>query len=1254
MLLHAQQGEQQDSRVHHSTLGHPLSSLPLIFRQGTDPRSPGILYQGSGGRGRIGFMSNGVRLGIPVGEEELVIGMEFAGSNPGSRPEARGGSESGARIRFIRGADRQATDVVQYSEIVYRDLYDGIDLRYYGTAEALKYDYVVAPGADPSLVRMRYEGIDSLVTTAEGDLEIVTARGRILERRPYIYQMIDGKRRTVEGSFRRLDSVSCGFEVDGEYDRSLELVIDPVILEWSTFIGGATDADGYAFDMATDAAGNIYGTGRYTASFPTTPGIYDASYNGEEDCYVFKLNSEGSRLEFATYIGGALDDIGRSIAVDSFGTIYIAGTTKSIDFPVTPGAYQGAPSASTASWDGFVTRLSADGRTLLYSTRLGGSGTEDINRIRLGEGGVVTVVGYTLSVDFPFTPTAYVRRSQGKDLFITRLDSLGASLYFSSRLGGLYDDVGTDLAITAGGETVVVGSTASPQFPVTAGAFSTTPGALDGTEDAFVLRLSNGGSILRYSTFLGGTGADLAYALVLGPGEEPIVTGETGSDNFPVTANAYGKTKKRGADGFVTILDATASGLQYSTFFGGTKEDQIEAIVRDRDGSIYIAGRTTSGDLPVSWCAGTGRQFGGGTDINLARFSPDLDSLYYSGYIGGQSNDYNARFALGGDNCTRTLLMTATTHSPNYPTTPGAYQQTKLNGGIATDQPVAMRIKGVVRPGFSLRPNCLTVTFRDTTQGECIWNEAPWKPTSWRWDFGDGTGSSAPNPIHTYAVEGTYTVKLVVACPRDSISVTVSVAAAAIASPDTRICRGDTAQLSVTGGSSDYRWSPASGLSCTDCAFPRAFPDTTTLYVVSSGGLNLCSDTVVVTVDPRPLLTAPRDTTICSGGSIQLVASGTTPIEWTPADHLSCTSCPAPIASPPVTTTYIVSTRSDAGCVTSDSVTVFVESPTITIGSSDTTICYGDSVRLTAAGAGPFEWSPAEYLSCTDCASPVAFPSTSTLFTVTTRSSTLCSASAQVRVDVAGVGSEHARAHIGRDHLATPGETKVVPVMLDDVGSASPIGSLDIDLTYDGETMRVVDPATLPADAFTRGTLLEGWAMTVETITPGRFHARFDPPAATGTVASSGTLLNLSFLTYVRPNPTPLVPWRDSSLIRFELTAGSSVCRHVTGEPGLLRLELCGLAYRLIEGGNGKYALDVGTPNPFGESAEIGYSVGLDGPTSLVVYDAAGHRVATLIERHLDAGSYTMNWDAANIPAGIYYIRMVSGEWSESTRMVKR
>jgi hypothetical protein len=345
-------------------------------------------------------------------------------------------------------------------------------------------------------------------------------------------------------------------------------------------------------------------------------------------------------LYFSTYLGGIRTDTGYGIALDGNANVYVAGHTASENFPTTAGAYDTSHANSVYGWDAFITKFNAAGTALIYSTYLGGVKDEKETKIVIDGSGNAYVAGYTNSTDFPTTMGALDTSQNGFiDGFIAKLDPSGASLVYSTYLGGTYDDLPYGIALVGSGILMIAGTTQATNFPTTAGAYDTTH---NGGRDAFIAKLNSSGTALFYSTYLGGASDDYGLAIAVDGGGSAYVTGGTYSSGFPTTAGAFDATYNGGPDVFVTKINTAGSALVYSTFLGGTSasgEEKGVGIALDGSSNIYVTGATTSTDFPTTAGAYDTVYNGGSYDAFMAKFNPTGTALVYSTYLGGTGND---------------------------------------------------------------------------------------------------------------------------------------------------------------------------------------------------------------------------------------------------------------------------------------------------------------------------------------------------------------------------------------------------------------------------------------------------------------------------------------------------------------------------------------------------------------------------------------------------------------------------------------
>jgi hypothetical protein len=622
--------------------------MPVFFiaNQGQAPAGVQFLVRGSG---ITAYFLPG-EIDLDVGGTAL--GMRLEGADPSHRIEGK--RRLKGRANFLTG-DRSAwrVDVPLYESLVYRQVYPGIDMAYGGAGRSLKSEFLISPSADPTLIRVRYLGGKPWIDR-DGSLVVRAGDREFREHAPLVYQESDGVRQSVTGKFHILDDGAVGFEL-GAYDQANTLVIDPV-LSYSTLLGGAgtdtatalavepsgatyiagyTDsfnfptvnaaqsftgggndvfvaklssggnslvyctylggsADDRAYGIAVDSHGNAYVAGSTTSrNFPVVRGALQAQLSGYRNGFVAKLNSAGNGLVYSTYLGGNASDSVNGIAVDSSGAAYVVGDTTSFSFPAS-----GFQRGIRGGQDAFVAKLSADGSQLVYGTYLGGSGDDRGTAIALDATGTAYVTGSTFSTDFPVANPAQRNNSGGQDAFVARLSADGNSLLFSTYLGGsggtvVSPEIGQAIAVDAAGSAYVAGVTGSTDFPCR----NAMQAVLRGFSDAFISKLTANGAF-SYSTYLGGSGAEVATGIVADASGNAYVSGYTYSTDLSVIAAI--QTGNRGEyDAFVGELNATGNALLYLSYLGGNGSDAASAIALDASGSVYVAGWTLSTNFPL-------------------------------------------------------------------------------------------------------------------------------------------------------------------------------------------------------------------------------------------------------------------------------------------------------------------------------------------------------------------------------------------------------------------------------------------------------------------------------------------------------------------------------------------------------------------------------------------------------------------------------------------------------------------------------
>lgn len=477
-----------------SVLVETFDQLPLSFEANNGQLDSQVRFVARADGFSAFLTEDGVTMAIGRGVAPSALLMTFAGGN--TDPEVVPGTAMPGIANYFLGNDPAGwiTKVPTYESVTYRQVYPGVDAVFYGNPGELEYDFVIAPGTSPEVIRLRFEGAEGLNIDSDGNLVASIGGGELVQSAPVVYQEVDGVRQPVPGAYALRGASEVGFEI-GAYDETRPLVIDPV-LRFGSYLGG--DMRDIGWGVATDEEGNVYVTGQtQSADFPTTDGVFDQSFNGETnqpDVFVTKISADGSEVLYSTYLGGDSSDIGYDIEVDAEGQAFVVGIGRS-GFPTTPGAF-----VANDNQGGFVTKLSEDGSELLYSTKLG-TNTQAFG-LEIDGAGQAYVAGHDLQGNFEATAGSFqpqpVQSSNG-DGIVAVLNDDGSALVWGSYIGGQGREFAYDIARDANGYVYVTGETPAEDFP-TVNAFQGTKGAQN---DAFVVKIMPDGSSLVYSTYLG-------------------------------------------------------------------------------------------------------------------------------------------------------------------------------------------------------------------------------------------------------------------------------------------------------------------------------------------------------------------------------------------------------------------------------------------------------------------------------------------------------------------------------------------------------------------------------------------------------------------------------------------------------------------------------------------------------------------------------------------------------------------------------
>ncbi len=943
--------------------------------------------------------------------------MKFTGGNV--QPTLVPNDAQDAYYNYFHGNDpnKWASKAFAYESVLYQDIYPGIDFILYGTEDGLKYDFIVRPGADPNLIQMEFEGLESIFLHA-GQLHLNTSLNKIIDEHPVSFQN-DGQ---VKTDFALTENTASFVFPDG-YNATEELRIDPTLI-FSTFTGST--ANNFGFTATYDEDGNLLAGGiAYDQGYPVTTGAFQTIFQGTIDISITKFSDTGIHL-WSTYIGGNSVDQPHSMITDQGGDLYIYGRSLSNDYPTSSGAYD---NSFNGGYDIIVSRLSANGTNLLGSTYIGGAGNDGMNKsnayiqqgikynyaddargeIVLDNQGGVYVATCTQSGDFPVFQNSFQTQMGGtQDACVFKMDTDLSSLNWSTFLGGSLDDAAYSLKVDDQQQVFVTGGTESLNFPVQGNVVSPSvvPAPLPLIAiNGFVSHFTSNGQALVNSTYITSSSYDYnqCYFLELDAEENVYVFGQkTGAWNiFP--SGIW--TTPNGGGQFISKLSNDLSTYFYSTVYGTSNSFpniSPTAFLVDVCGFIYMSGwggptnfNGNTNGLPTSANAFQSTTDGG--DLYLLVLQPDAAGIEYATFMGGTASNEHVDGGTSRFNKKSEVYQSVCAGcqgNSDFPTTPGAFSSNNNSVGcnLACFK-LDLDNKGVIA---DFRPDPDTagcapqfIQFINESEGG----------NTFFWTFGDNTTSTQFSPSHNYPLPGTYTVTLVVVDSTtcniaDTVSRVIEVlpVPVALATPDTVICEGESIALTAFGGQ-NYTWSPPLYLNQTTGASVLSTPTSNVTYsVIVSNGTG-CEDTteVDVTVLQPPTASAAGDTLICPGDTVNISAGGGGSYTWSPAGSLTNPNQGSTSAFPGVTTNYVVTVTAPNGCTDEDTVQVEVSVVQANAG-PDIDLCIGDSVELNGTGGGTYDWFPPTNLNQTNIANPTADPTSDATYYLTVTNSLGCTA----------------------------------------------------------------------------------------------------------------------------------------------------------------------------------------------------------------------------------------------------------------------
>ena len=958
------------------------STMPLVFRENFGQWDKEILFKGSSSSANVFFTKTGMVVAHTrtikksssekTVQENLYWKINFEGISKDVKVEPA--SLASSYTNYLIGTpDKHRTNIPDYNELQYESVYNGIDLHYYSYKGELKYDFILSPGANIEDIRLNAEGISAMTINQNGELEITHEWGTVLERKPYSYQEIEGEKVEVDIRYEIKKKNTYGYKVYGKYDPTKKIIIDPLSIIWSTYVGGNnTSVSGFQYDIALDAEGNTFGTGYYPSSFPTSMGTFDNTFNGGTgDVFVYKMSYDGGSLIYSTYVGGNDNDQGMAIAVSKNGEACVAGFTftEPSGFPTTK-IFGTMVSSSNA----FVFKLNGSGTGLVYSILIGANDMESALDLAITSNDEVIFVGETKSASFPMASASYDNSYNGGiyDGFYVLLNGAGNAVLSSGFLGGAHEDRATGVSVDDAGNIYITGYTGSPDFPTSSGAYDNSH---NGNLDAFVVKLDPTGTALQYSTFIGGAYDDAARAIDVTPEGEAVITGYTFSPTYPKTS---GGSYKGLQDVILTRFNTSGSALIYSKTFGGSHNDIGTSVLVDAWKNVYVVGTfqsTDAKDLGSIMLPKAERNSGNmkitptvpnllnGTYNVFLTILCDQGTVDQSAFIGGTKDDYNTP-SISAKNKKRVcdFMVGFTTRSSDLATTFGAFQIHKDNGPI-TDQPALYKFMvqkdttiGLQIPIKVCGPH--TYHLCDTLLQASYCTPVPTLTTTCQ-------NYSLPNALGYFSI--TYKYESPAKCSTYVLTTVyeyVDTTKAYILPAS--ICAGQTATLIALDDHGNkfpnppldpsiyvqFHWSNGGNGPTTSVSNPGKYWLTTT---------NICgfpfSDTITVKTIDKPKIDLGPDRTMCFPGITvlnALNANDTLPTSyvWTPLNQKTDTIH----ASQPGT--YCVAKTNQCGTV-NDCINVNgIFAPKVALG-NDTSLCNGTPITLDAGNPGAvYLWSP--------------------------------------------------------------------------------------------------------------------------------------------------------------------------------------------------------------------------------------------------------------------------------------------------------
>ncbi|MFW3145992.1 MAG: putative Ig domain-containing protein [Thermoplasmatota archaeon] len=598
--------------------------------------------------------------------KEQVVKYQFIGSND-VIPVGMGQLSHYSNYFIGNDQSKWASNVKHYEEVVYRDIWDDIDLRYYFSEKGPKYDLILHPGSSIEDIRIKVEG-ECDIMIKERSLQTFSGKDLLISDSDLVSYYMDDPSEEVNSNFIIGKENEFNFDVD-DYDKNRILVIDPVLEDpfRCTYVGGSGD-DAYLNGMSmTGLDGNIIlYIDTDSTDFPTQPGSIQQDHNGGRDILLATFDPTLSSLICSTYLGGSGNELVESMCLDSDGNVIVGGYTYSGDFPIV----NGFQSTLLGNYDAYVAILNPQLTSLEASTFVGGTTLDTINGMAINDEDTLYVTGQTNSDDFPVNSTS---NQGGIDAFIMSLPLTLEHYKLSRYIGGSSSDVGYKLDFFENGDIILGGRTNSANFPIVGNAYDNTH---NGGYDLFLMSMYPSNFTIKVSTYFGGTSVENCFSIEVDPFGFPVILGSTTSSDFPTTQDALNITHIGNADLCLAKLASNLTILEYSTYLGGSGQEAYGYMTLDLLGNPCISARTASTDVPVTPNAINDTALGG-NDLIMMQVDIKCSILLYSSYFGTAGDDWNWNIYC---DISGYAYITGVTNSQDLPVSYDAWQTT--NRGI--------------------------------------------------------------------------------------------------------------------------------------------------------------------------------------------------------------------------------------------------------------------------------------------------------------------------------------------------------------------------------------------------------------------------------------------------------------------------------------------------------------------------------------------------------------------------------------------